>query len=316
LVDFGLRRSQGADAGLIAARSSYLTGYIGTSDVLAGMRYGVPVYGTMAHSYVMAHERELEAFEHFVRSFPRASTLLVDTYDTVRGVKNAARVGLQLAQEGKRLQGIRLDCGDLLDLSRKAREILDRNGLNDVRIFASGNLDEYRIRELVTVGAPIDEFGVGTAMVVSADAPSLDVAYKLTEYKGTPRMKTSQHKLSLPGRKQVFRAMNERGDFCGDVIALADESEATVALEVTPAPAAMMPLLLNCFGGGRRVGRRSTLAEIREQFLHSMEKLAPGCRDLNNPEIYPVKMQRQTRRPDRARPAGRAAVSGLKWTHG
>lgn len=289
LVDFGLRRSQGADAGLIAARSSYLTGYIGTSNVLAGMRYGIPVYGTMAHSYIMAHERELESFEHFVRRFPEFSTLLVDTYDTVRGVENAARVGLQLQQQGKRLQGIRLDSGDLLDLSRKARRILDENGLNGVKIFASGNLDEYRIRELVAAGAPIDEFGVGTAMVVSADAPSLDVAYKLTEYKGTPRMKTSQHKLSLPGRKQVFRATNESGGFCGDMIALADESETAVARELTPAPAGMTPLLQKQFSSGQRVGARRSLVEIRDQFLDSIAKLAPGYQDLDKPETYPVR---------------------------
>jgi nicotinate phosphoribosyltransferase len=289
LVDFGLRRSQGADAGLIAARSSYLTGFIGTSNVLAGMRYGIPIYGTMAHSYIMAHEREREAFEHFVRRFPQVSTLLVDTYDTVRGVENAVRVGLQLRQQGQRLQGIRLDSGDLLDLSLKARRILDQNDLKDVRIFASGNLDEYRICELVKAGAPIDEFGVGTAMVVSADAPALDVAYKLTEYKGTPRMKTSQHKMSLPGCKQVFRALQEDGAFCSDMIGLADENETAVARELTSAPARMTAILHKQFGNGHRVGTHPALAEIREQFLSALAKLPPGYQDLDQPETYPVR---------------------------
>jgi len=152
LIDFGLRRSQGVDAGLIAARSSYLAGFAGTSNVLAGRRYGIPVYGTMAHSYIMAHDREREAFEHFVALFPRLSTLLVDTYDTIRGVENAVAVGRQLKEHGFKLQAVRLDSGDLVELSVKTRRILDQNGLNDVSIFASGNLDEYRIQELLRAG--------------------------------------------------------------------------------------------------------------------------------------------------------------------
>ncbi len=288
LVDFGLRRSQGADAGLIAARSSYLAGFIGSSNVLAGKRYGIPLYGTMAHSYVMAHDREAEAFAHFVRSFPQISTLLVDTYDTERGVENAARVGLELKKQGHKLQAIRLDSGDLLDLSIKARRILDRHGLTETKIFASGNLDEYRVRDLVEAGAPIDDLGVGTAMVVSADAPSLDVAYKLTEYKGTPRMKTSQHKLSLPGRKQVFRAAGADGSFYADLIGLADEKEAEVAREFAPAPDRTSMLLLRRFGGGSRIGPSPTLAESREECLRSLAALAPRYKRLEKPDSYPV----------------------------
>ncbi len=290
LVDFGLRRSQGADAGLIAARSSYLAGFIGSSNVLAGKRYGVPLYGTMAHSYIMAHEHESEAFGHFVRHFPEISTLLVDTYDTVRGVENAARVGLELKKRGHKLQGVRLDSGDLLDLSIKARRILDRNDLTDVKIFASGNLDEYRIRDLLAAGAPIEDFGVGTAMVVSADAPALDVAYKLTEYKGTPRMKTSQHKLSLPGRKQVFRAMNPEGVFYADLIGLADEDETIVAREFSPAPARTSMLLQKRFSNGRRIGPQPTLAESRDLCLSSLAALDPRYKELEKPETYPVKL--------------------------
>ena len=154
LVEFGMRRAQGADAALIAARSSYLAGFDGSSDVLAGKRYGVPLYGTMAHSYIMAHEREREAFAHFAATFPRLSTLLVDTYDTIEGVRNAVAVALQLKDKGFQLVGIRLDSGDLLDLSRRSRRILDDAGLREVAIFASGNLNESKIDALLKAGAP------------------------------------------------------------------------------------------------------------------------------------------------------------------
>lgn len=288
LVDFGLRRSQGIDAGLIAARSSYLAGFAGTSNVLAGLRYGIPLHGTMAHSYVMAHDRERESFEHFVKLFAKLSTLLVDTYDTVRGVENAAKVALELKKAGHRLQAVRLDSGDLLDLSIKSRRILDDNGLQDVTIFASGNLDEYRIAELVEAGAPIDAFGVGTAMVVSADAPSLDVAYKLTEYVGKPRIKTSQGKLSLPGRKQVFRAVNADGSFYADLIGLAHEDSTMVAQEFDPAFKVATSLLETQFTAGHRLGYRPTLAESRERLRESMESLPARYKSIQNPEKYPV----------------------------
>jgi nicotinate phosphoribosyltransferase len=289
LVDFGLRRAQGADAGLIAARSSYLAGFIGSSNVLAGRRYGIPLFGTMAHSYIMAHEREREAFAHFVDLFPKLSTLLVDTYDTVRGVENAAAVARELRDHGFKLQGVRLDSGDLLDLSIKARRILDQSGLQEVSIFASGNLDEYRIRDLLKAGAPIDAFGVGTEMVTSADAPSLDVAYKLSEYRGTPRIKTSTSKITLPGRKQVFRALNAAGGFYSDLIGLTDEGVGSVAREFKPAPAEVVPILQRCFTGGRRIGARPELAQARERCLESMAKLEQRYKDLERPEVYPVR---------------------------
>jgi nicotinate phosphoribosyltransferase len=289
LIDFGLRRSQGLDAGLIAARSSYLAGFIGSSNVLAGRRYGIPLYGTMAHSYIMAHESEREAFEHFVQLFPRLSTLLVDTYDTVRGVENAAKVALELKQHGFKLQALRLDSGDLVDLSVKARRILDHNGLNDVSIFASGNLNEYKIEEMVRAGAPIDAFGVGTDMVVSADAPALDVAYKLTEYKGTPRLKTSPGKLTLPGRKQVFRAVNAQGGCFADMIGLSDEGAATVAREFKPAPNQVTTLLERHYSGGHRLGPRPSLSESRERFLEALSSLDQRYKGLERPDSYPVR---------------------------
>jgi len=256
--------------------------------VLAGRRYGIPLYGTMAHSYVMAHDRERESFEHFVALFPKLSTLLVDTYETVRGVENAAAVALELKKAGHRLQALRLDSGDLFDLSIRARRILDQNGLQDVTIFASGNLDEYRIAELMDAGAPIDAFGVGTAMVVSADAPSLDVAYKLTEYNGKPRIKTSQGKLSLPGRKQVFRAINADGSFYADLLGLADEDGAMVAQEFDPAFRVSSSLLETQFIAGHRLGYRPTLGESRDRFHESLASLAARYKHLQDPDRYPV----------------------------
>jgi nicotinate phosphoribosyltransferase len=289
LIDFGLRRSQGADAGLIAARASYLAGFVGTSNVLAGHRYAIPLNGTMAHSYVMAHSRESEAFENFVALFPQMSTLLVDTFDTVRGVENAARVASLLKEKGQRLQAVRLDSGDLVDLSIRARRVLDQNGLKDVAIFASGNLDEYRINELLRAGAPIDAFGVGTAMVTGGDAPALDVGYKLAEYAGTPRLKTSQGKLSLPGRKQIFRATNANGGFYADLIGLDDEGATTVAHEFKPVPAEVTTMLTRQMVAGHRVEPRPTLAESREHLLQALVRLEQRHKNLERPEAYPVR---------------------------
>jgi nicotinate phosphoribosyltransferase len=289
LIDFGLRRSHGADAGLVAARASYLAGFAGTSNVLAGRRYAIPLYGTMAHSYIMAHETESAAFGHFVALFPQLSTLLVDTYDTIRGVENAAKTALELRAKGFKLQAVRLDSGDLLDLSVRTRRILDHQGLNDVAIFASGNLDEYRIDELLRAGAPIDAFGVGAAMVVSADAPALDISYKLAEYDGVGRLKTSAGKLTLPGRKQVFRAVNQNGGFFSDRIGLAEETAASVAREFRPAPHSIAPLLERRFQAGRRVEPRPTLAESRERFLADFARLDLRHKDLERPERYTVR---------------------------
>ncbi|HVN63903.1 MAG TPA: nicotinate phosphoribosyltransferase, partial [Candidatus Binataceae bacterium] len=290
LVDFGLRRSQGQDGGLIAARSSYLAGFDGTSNVLAGRRYGIPVFGTMAHSYIMVHDREREAFEHFVQHFPKQSTLLVDTYDTIHGVENAVAVALEMKQRGDHLQAVRLDSGDLAELSVKAREILDRNGLKDTSIFASGNLNEIKIDQLIRADAPIDAFGVGTEMVVSADAPALDVAYKLSEYDGRPRLKTSEGKLTLPGRKQIFRAIDELGGFYADIVGLADEDATAIAREFQRGAFKVAPLLSMHLKDGHRLTPRPTLAELREHFLQVLAKLDPRYKELEQPENYPVKL--------------------------
>ena len=227
VVDFGLRRYHGADAGLKAARAGYLVGVDSTSNVLAGKRYGIPVTGTMAHSYVLAHADELGAFRAFAATYPE-TVLLVDTYDTLEGVRHVIRLARELGPDF-RVRAIRLDSGDLAGLAREARRMLYEAGLAGVSIFASGDLDEYRIAELVAADAPIGGFGVGTRMGTSADAPFLNCAYKLVEYAGRPCMKLSAAKLTLPGRKQVFRHM--RGSrVAGDVVGMHDERQGGRAL--------------------------------------------------------------------------------------
>jgi nicotinate phosphoribosyltransferase len=290
LVDFGPRRAQGADATLIAARASYLGGFHGTANVLAGKRYGIPVFGTMSHSFIMAHDGERQAFEDFAATFPHLSTLLVDTYDTIRGVENAAALAARLASSGIKVQGVRLDSGDLRELSRQSRRILDEAGCRDVAIFASGNLDEFKIADLVEAGAPIDAFGVGTALITSDDAPSADYTYKLVEYAGRPRLKTSAGKLSLPGRKQVYRASDAAGKIYADLVAVADESAQTVAREFRPAPANVVPMLSTQLDGGRRAMPRPTLLESRERALRGLESLSERNRALRRPAEYPVKL--------------------------
>ena len=220
VVDFGLRRMHGADAGLKAARAFHVAGAAATSNLLAGLVYGVRVAGTMAHSYVQAHEDELAALRAFARLYPE-TTLLVDTYGTLEGVRKVAALAAELGAEF-RVRAVRLDSGDLGQLAKESRTILDAAGLQEVEIFASGGLDEWVIADLLAVGAPIDGFGVGTRMGVSADAPYLDLAYKLTAYAGKGRLKTAAGKRILPGRKQIFRREAD-GEAVGDVIARAEE---------------------------------------------------------------------------------------------
>jgi nicotinate phosphoribosyltransferase len=224
LVDFSLRRTHGVDAGLKVARASYLAGFNGTSNVLAGKLYGVPFYGTMAHSFIQSFDDEEAAFRAYADTFPDDTALLIDTYDTIAGAQRAARVGQALRQRGYRLRGVRLDSGDLLTLSQQTRNILDAAGLTDTRIYASGGLNEHEVARLVAGGAPIDVFGVGTDMGVSGDAPALDMAYKLVEYAGRPRLKLSSKKVSLPGKKQAFRVMDTEGQCARDVLGLREES--------------------------------------------------------------------------------------------
>lgn len=219
LVDFSLRRTHGGEAGMKVARASYAAGFDATSNVLAGRFYGIPIAGTMAHSYVESFADELEAFRAFARSYPDSAILLVDTYSTLEGTRKAVVVAQELAEAGHRLQGVRLDSGDLVMLSKGVRAILDEAGFADAAIFASGGLDEREIARLVSADAPIGGFGVGTRMGVSADAPFLDMAYKLVDFDGRPVLKSSEGKATLPGAKQVWRVRRD-GVAAHDLLAL------------------------------------------------------------------------------------------------
>ncbi len=223
LVDFGLRRAHGAEAGALAARAAYIAGFAGTATAYAGPRFGIPVFGTMAHSFVQAHDNETQAFVDFAESFPDNAVLLIDTYDTVAAARKVAALAPRLAQRGIRIRGVRLDSGDLDALSREVRRVLDAAGLRDCAIFASGNLDEHRVRALVDAGAPIASFGIGTSLTTSSDAPCLDAVYKLQEYDGVARRKRSGGKATWPGRKQVWRRSNADRTFAGDSVRLVDE---------------------------------------------------------------------------------------------
>jgi nicotinate phosphoribosyltransferase len=272
LVEFGLRRAHGATAGVEVARASFLAGFDATSNVLAGQRYGVPVAGTMAHSYVECFEDETGAFEAFTASYPDGSTLLIDTYDTLRGARRAAHVAQRLAERGGSLGAVRLDSGDLLDLSLRVREILDAAGLPGVTIFASGNLDEHEIARLVAEGAPIDGFGVGSRLAVSAGAPYVDVVYKLVAFDGRPVLKLSADKATLPGAKQVWRR-REGERFAGDLVTLVGEEP----------PPECEPLLEPAARG------RDTLAGARERARAQLAAL-PGPQRLLDAAPYPVEI--------------------------
>ncbi len=225
LIDFGLRRAHGAEAGLLAARASYLAGFSGSATTPAAALYGVPVFGTMAHSFIQAHDSEAAAFEAFARARPENVVLLVDTYDTEAAVRKVVALAPKLRDQGIAVQGIRLDSGDLADLAHKSRQILDAGGLRSVQIYASGGLDESKLQEFFANATPIDGFGIGTSLTTSSDAPSLDCAFKLQEYKGRARRKLSPGKATWPGRKQVFRSYGEDGVMAGDVLTLEGDAQ-------------------------------------------------------------------------------------------
>lgn len=286
VVDFAARRTHGTESADHLARVAYMAGFAATSNVRAGFRWGIPTSGTMAHSFITAFSSELEAFRAYASSFPDECVLLVDTYDSLGGVKNAAKVARELRASGHQLVSIRLDSGDLLQLARDARAILDDAGLHDVKIFASGGLDEFEIDALAVQEAPIDGFGVGTKFGVSADAPWADCAYKLVEYDGRPVLKLSEKKATLPGPKQVFRTVDADGSFREDVIACSDE----------PAPCSRpMPLLHEVMRRGRRIQARTGLSDARERLAASMDALPAGCKALRLPMEYPVGVSQRLR---------------------
>jgi len=277
LVDFGLRRAHGAEAGMFAARASHLAGFSGTSNVLAGAEYGIPAYGTMAHSFVQAHASEEQAFERFARAQPENVTLLIDTYDTEAAAQKVVRLAPRLARQGVTIKAVRLDSGDLAAHARNVRRILDDGGLREVRIFSSGNLDEYIVRDLLARGAPIDGFGVGTHMGTSNDAPYLDCAYKLEEYAGSARRKRSEGKATWPGRKQVFREHDASGVMTGDVLTVESDRRAGAGL------------IRQVMRGGRRLAAPETLADIRRRAAQELARLPAHLRALSEDEPpYPV----------------------------
>ncbi len=276
VMEFGSRRAHGPEASVLAARASYIAGCAGTSNVFAGMRFGIPVFGTAAHSWTMAFPTELEAFRAYHKVFPESTILLIDTYDIAQGTRHAVEIGPSI-------KGVRIDSGDLLTESRRVRKILDEAGFTHVKIVVSGDLNEYKIRQLVEAGAPIDSFGVGTQMVTSEDAPSLGGIYKLVEQEiGGQiryRAKFSRNKATYPGKKQVFRFTDAQGNFRQDII----------GLEFDEFPEEHFPLLKPILKKGKPVYRFPTLPDIQKFFFENVNKLPAPFKRFDRPEQYPVR---------------------------
>jgi nicotinate phosphoribosyltransferase len=276
LVDFGLRRAHGAEAGLLAARASYLAGFAGSATTPALPCFGVPIYGTMAHSFIQAHEEEADAFEAFARARPGDVILLLDTYDTEAAAAKVVALAPRLRQAGIELRGVRLDSGDLAEHARRVRRILDDGGLAEVMIFASGGVDEGLLRRYTAQHVPIDGYGIGTSLATASDAPALDCAYKLQEYDRRPKRKRSEGKATWPGRKQVFRRSREDGVMAGDLLTLDDDPGEGRAL--------IHPVMRH----GRRVGALPTLAEARAHGAEELRRLPPHLKRLETAPAYPV----------------------------
>ncbi len=275
LVDFGMRRAHGAEAALFAARATYLAGFAGSSTVLSEHLYGVPAFGTMAHSFIQAHDNERAAFEHFARSQPDNVVLLIDTYDTPAAARLVAGMATQLREQGCPVKAVRIDSGDLAEETRRVRGILDAAGHSDIGIFCSGSLDEYRVRDLLRRGSPIDGFGIGTRLDTSNDAPYLDCAYKLQEYAGTARRKRSAGKATWPGRKQVFRRYRD-GLIERDILTVeGDAQEGT-------------PLIQPVMRDGQRLHSTEELPTIRARLARELETLPEALRQLEPADAPPV----------------------------
>ena len=278
MVDFGLRRAHGAEAGLMAARASYIAGFAGTATVLADRLFGIPIFGTMAHSFIQAHDDEVAAFELFAQSRPENLTLLIDSYDTEAGARKVVALAPRLARRGITIRAVRLDSGDLVALSKSVRRILDAGGLGEVRIFASGGLDEDSVDAMLRAGAPIDGFGMGTSLTTSSDVAALDCVYKLQEYAGLPRRKQSTGKATWPGRKQIWRQYDGAGRMCGDILSLESDHKSGE------------PLLQLVMQGGRRVAPSPTLAEIRARTARDLARLPEPLRRREPGTSYPVRI--------------------------
>ena len=280
LIEFGLRRTPSVDAGLAAARSSFLAGFTGTSNLFAGEKLGIPVSGTVAHSFIEIFPSEIDAFRAFASTFPGDVTLLIDTYDTLQGARNAAVVARELAAHGRRVRAVRLDSGDLTVLSKQVRAILDVEGMTDVGILASGGLDEFDLAHFVASDAPIDAYGIGTRLGTSSDAPSLDMVYKLVQFGHVPTLKLSEGKATLVGPKQVWRQFDTRGKFVSDLIARREEPSPGEAWE---------PLLIPAMVAGNRVPQPD-IRQIQERHRGETKRMPRGIFDLTNFAQYPVNL--------------------------
>jgi nicotinate phosphoribosyltransferase len=278
LADFGLRTAHGAEAGLFSARASYIAGFAGAANVAAGERYGIPIVGTMAPSFVQVHGDESQAFEHFARTRPDGVILLIDTYDTQAGARKVVELAPRLKKDGIAIRGVRIDSGDLAEAARKVRRILDDGGLKDVIILVSGGVDEDVLAAMMKSGAPIDGFGIGVSLATSIDAPAFDCAYKLQEYAGQPKRKLSEGKVTWPGRKQVWRSYDTDGRMRGDILTIDGDAQAGEALVV--------PVMR----GGKRLAPAPTLAQIRERAAADLARLPEALKRLQPGAEYPVKI--------------------------
>ena len=293
IIDFGMRRAHGGEAGTWAARACYLAGFNATATCLGSARYGIPPTGTMAHAFILAHESETEAFENFARSHPDNVVLLIDTYDVRRGAERVVEVSRRLAADNIPVHGVRIDSGDLAANARMTREILDAAGLQATRILVSGGLDEYRLHDLLSAGAPIDGVGVGSNVNTSADVPFLDSAYKLHYFRDRPRGKNASGKTDLPGRKQIYRHYDKRGFMDGDVLGLMTED--------VPGEA----LLQRVMEAGRRVPETGgNLDDARRCCLDQLAGLPGAVRELQAPATYPVTLSPGLERLHAARASG------------
>jgi len=278
LADFGLRTAHGAEAGLYSARASYIAGFAGAANVLAGERYGIPIVGTMAHSFVQVHDDEMVAFENFARARPDGVILLIDTYDTEAGARKVVELAPKLKADGISIRGVRIDSGDLTDMARKVRRILDEGGLKDVIILVSGGIDEDVLQGMMKAGAPIDGFGVGVNLATSQDVPAFDCAYKLQEYAGQPKRKLSEGKQTWPGRKQVWRAYDADGRMHGDILSIETDQQKGE------------PLIVPVMRAGKRIAPSPTLAQIRARAATDLARLPDPLRQLQSGASYPVKV--------------------------
>jgi nicotinate phosphoribosyltransferase len=278
MVDFGLRRAHGAEAGLFAARASYIAGFAGTATVLADNLFGIPIYGTMAHSFIQSFDDEMEAFEAFARARPENLTLLIDSYDTEACAHKVVALAPRLRARGISIRAVRLDSGNLIALSKSVRRILDDGGLREVRIFASGGLTEDSVAEFLRAGAPIDGFGMGTSLTTSSDVASLDCVYKLQEYAGLSRRKRSTGKATWPGRKQVWRSYATDERMAADVLSVENDDHNGE------------PLIELVMQGGRRVTPSPPLAAVRERAARDLARLPEPLRRLDPDAGYPVQI--------------------------